>query len=135
MPIGKTKSQGWEIGLRRTFPIAPERAWELLTTQPGLGCWLGHGVEADFQPGTAFTTDENTVGKIRSYSAGELIRLTWQPSDWNFASTLQIRVLPARTGATLSFHQEKLQTGAQREAMRRHWLAVMDQLGKLIDGE
>ena len=29
---GKTKSQGWEIGVRRTFPISTENAWTLLTT-------------------------------------------------------------------------------------------------------
>ncbi len=133
MTTGKTKDQGWEIGLRRTFPIPPELAWEVLMTQPGLGCWLGHGVEASFEPGMTFKTDENTVGEIRSYAPGRLIRLTWQLDGWNFASTLQIRVIRARTGATISLHQEKLATGDQREAMHRHWSAVMEQLSHLID--
>lgn len=31
-PVGKTKTQGWEFGIRRTFPITPEQAWELLMT-------------------------------------------------------------------------------------------------------
>lgn len=135
MSAGKTQGQGWEIGLRRTFPIPPNRAWELLTTQPGLGCWLGHGVAADFTPGTRFQSDENTVGEIRSYRPGELIRLTWQPDGWNFASTLQLRVIPAHTGTTISFHHEKLENSDQRETMRQHWSAVMQQLRALIDAE
>jgi hypothetical protein len=33
-------------------------------------------------------------------------------------------VLPARIGATISVHHEKLQNGQQREAMRQRWAAM-----------
>jgi uncharacterized protein YndB with AHSA1/START domain len=134
-PVGKTKSQGWEIGVRRTFSISPRHAWELLMTQPGLGHWLGHGVKPDFAKGKSYKTDEGTTGEIRSYSEGSLIRLTWQPAKWDFASTLQIRVQPAKIGATISVHHEKLDDGERREAMRKHWSDALDKLGKLIEGK
>lgn len=133
---GKTKTQGWEFGLRRTFPISAEKAWEVLFTQPGLGYWLGEGVEPEkFQPGEAYTTKDGTTGDIRSYANGSMIRMTWRPVDWDFSSTLQVRVVPVKTGTTISFHHEKLETGDQREAMRLHWSAVMDKLEKLIDAK
>jgi len=131
-PVGKTKSQGWEIGVRRTLPIGTGRAWEMLTTQPGLGYWLGHGVKADFKKGDRYETNEKTTGDIRSFTEGSLIRMTWQPSEWDFASTLQIRIAPAKTGATISIHHEKLENGEQREAMRQHWSGVLDKLESLI---
>ena len=131
-PTGKTKSQGWEIGVRRTFPIGAGRAWLLLTTQPGLGLWLGQGIESGFKKGLNYQTGAGTTGEIRSYAEGSLIRLTWQPRDWDFASTLQIRVLPAKTGTTISIHHERLQNGDQREAMRLHWSAVLDKLEGLM---
>lgn len=130
--VGKTKSQGWEIGVRRTFAVGTGRLWEVLTTQPGLGYWLGTGVEVDFKKGDTYTTQEGTTGDIRSFEAGSLIRLTWQPKDWDFSSTLQIRVLPAKRGSTLSFHHEKLQDANQREAMHQHWMAVMEQFEALL---
>lgn len=133
-PVGKTKTQGWEIGVRRTFPIKAEKAWEVLMTQPGLGYWLGHGVEPRFKPGDTFETKEGTIGEIRSYNQGSMVRMRWQPRDWDFNSVLQIRVQPAKTGATISFHHEKLENGEQRVAMREHWMDVMDKLGKLISG-
>ncbi len=133
-PVGKTKGQGWEIGVRRTFPVGAGEMWTLLTTQPGLGYWLGQGVEADFNKGDTYETKEKTTGDIRSYEAGSLIRLTWQPYDWDFRSTLQIRVIPVKRGTTLSFHHEKLQDSDQREAMRLHWAAMMDKFGALIVG-
>jgi uncharacterized protein YndB with AHSA1/START domain len=131
-PVGKTKSQGWEIGVRRTFPVGTDKAWELLTTQPGLGYWLGRGVEPPFKKGYSYTTKEKTTGDIRSYSEGSLIRLTWQPSKWDFASTLQIQVAPAKKGATISIHHEKLENGEQREKMREHWSDVLDKLENLL---
>jgi uncharacterized protein YndB with AHSA1/START domain len=133
-PVGKTKTQGWEVGVRRTFAINTHEAWTLLTTQPGLGDWLGHGIDASaFAKGQTFTTDEGTQGEIRSYTHGSLIRMRWQPATWDFASTLQLRVLPAKTGATISIHHEQMRTGEQREAMRQHWTAVMDRLAARID--
>ncbi|MBI5931723.1 MAG: SRPBCC domain-containing protein [Chloroflexi bacterium] len=132
MPIGKTKGQGWEIGVRRTLPIGTNVAWELLMTQPGLGLWLGNGVTPDFKKGDTFKTAENTKGEIRGYDEGRMIRMRWQPEGWDFATTLQIRVLPAKRGATISFHHEKLANGEQREQMQRHWLEVLDQLEWLL---
>lgn len=133
VPVGLTKSQGWEIGVRRTFPMSAEKAWKLLMTPPGLGYWLGNGVGPAFQPGDAYTTQEGTTGFIRSYAEGSLIRLRWQPPGWDVASTLQIRVAPARTGATISIHHEKLQSAEQRDAMRLHWSDVLDRLGRLAE--
>jgi uncharacterized protein YndB with AHSA1/START domain len=132
MPTGKTKDQGWEIGVRRTFAITPEKAWELLTTQPGLGYWLGKGV-ASFKKGDSFETDEKTSGEIRSYSEGSLIRLRWQPKGSPTKSTLQVRVLPAKKGATISIHHEKLDNADEREAMQTHWSDVLDKIGKLAE--
>jgi uncharacterized protein YndB with AHSA1/START domain len=131
-PVGKTKTQGWEIGVRRTFPIRTDQAWELLMTQPGLGLWLGQSVESTFKKGDAYETADGTTGEIRGYSQGSLIRLTWQPRGQTMPSTLQIRVLPAKTGATISIHHEKLEDGEARKAMRDHWMAVMDKLAALI---
>ena len=131
-PVGKTKTQGWEIGVRRTFPIGTDKAWALLMTQPGLGLWLGQGVEPNFKKGDSYETSEGTTGEIRSYSQGSLIRMTWQPRGQTMPSTLQIRVLPAKTGATISIHHEKLADGEARKAMRDHWSAVMDRLQSIV---
>lgn len=130
--VGKTKTQGWEFGIRRTFPISKDEAWQLLMTSPGLDAWLGQGVELPFKKGEPYETRDKTVGEIRSYEEGSLIRMTWQPDEWNFASTLQIRVMEAKKGATISIHHEKLQNGGQREAMRRRWSGVLDKLSDLI---
>ncbi|MBA3868386.1 MAG: SRPBCC domain-containing protein [Anaerolineae bacterium] len=132
MPVGKTKGQGWEIGVRKTFPVGTGHLWEALMTQPGLGYWLGSGVEANFQKGDMYKTSEGTAGEIRSFKAGSLIRLTWQPKGANSPSTLQIRVIAAQRGSTLSIHHEKLMDAQQREAMHQHWSVVIKQFEILL---
>ena len=131
-PVGKTKTQGWEIGVQRTFPVATDEAWKTVMTQPGLGYWLGHGVKPDFKKGDTYKTDEGTTGEIRSYYEGSMIRMKWQPHNWDFASTLQVRIQPTKSGAKISFHHEKLEDGKQREQMHQHWSQVMDKLGDLL---
>src|SRR5689334_2997806 len=100
--VGLTKGQGWEIGVRKTFPVGTGRLWEVLTTQPGLGYWLGTCVNAEFEKGDTYKTAAGTTGDIRSFEAGRLIRMTWQLHDADSPSTLQIRVLAAKRGSTLS---------------------------------
>jgi uncharacterized protein YndB with AHSA1/START domain len=131
-PVGKTKGQGWEIGVRKTFPVGTGRLWEVLTTQPGLGYWLGTGVDADFHKGDTYKTVEGTTGDIRSFEVGSMIRMTWQPHNSEVISTLQIRVIAAKKGSTLSIHHEKLHDADQREAMRQHWSAVMSKFEALL---
>jgi hypothetical protein len=50
-PVGLTTSQGWEMGIRRTFPINTGQAWELMFTQPILGHWLDDKATLPFEKG------------------------------------------------------------------------------------
>ncbi len=130
-PVGFTKTQGWEIGVRRTLPLAADALWSVLMSQPGLGIWLGEGVPLPFEKKQSFTTADGIQCEIRSYEEGSLIRMRWQPMDWAEPSTLQLRVISAKTGATLAFHHEHLPDGDQREVMRAHWAGVINQLAAI----
>lgn len=41
--IGLTKTVGYQVGVRKTFPISQEQAWSLITAEEGLNAWLGGG--------------------------------------------------------------------------------------------
>lgn len=132
-PVGKTKDQGWEIGVRRTFPIDAEKAWEALITQPGLGLWLGD--DPDFIPkkDTDFHTVTGVKGYIVSVKQGTLLRMRWQPQDWTEPSTLQLRLIPDGNKTTISIHHERLADVAQREKMHKHWSQALDEFGRLLE--
>lgn len=127
-PVGKTKSQGWEIGVRRTLPLSPEQAWDAVLTALGFPPSVIYPEGEGVQKGLSFTTEDQTRVEIRSYVQYSLIRMKWQPENEVLRSTLQIRVRPAKTGTTISIHHEWLQNASQREAMRAHWTALLDRL-------
>ncbi|MFT4260145.1 SRPBCC domain-containing protein [Microbacterium sp.] len=127
---GLTKDSGWQMGVRRTFPIPPAFAWEFLMGD-GLSLWLGRTALGRV-PGEAYVTDEGVRGELRSRSEGRRVRLTWKPGEWSHDATLQLTVLPAATGTTIAFHQERLADAAEREQMLAHWTAVLDDIGAAI---
>ncbi len=124
--IGQTKSVGFQIGVRRTFPISQEQAWALITTTEGVRTWLGEDTPVIFEPGYKYHSKTGT-GEIRIVKPLEQLRLTWQKKEWSKPSTVQIRILPKEHNkTTISFHQEHLSDQTVREEMKGHWESVLD---------
>ena len=124
--VGKTKSQGWQVGVSRTLPVNEQAAWQKILSALYLD-WKDTA-KADYKKGDVFVLADGTQVEIRSCEYGELIRMKWQPKGWDNNSTLQVRVRPAKTGATISVHHEWLQNVEQREAMRLQWTNLLDKL-------
>ena len=128
--IGETKDAGWQVGLRRTVPHDADAVWALLLAPEGQRVWLG-GV-ADLEPGRPFAFEDGTRGEVRVHRPGSHVRLTWQPPELDEPSVVQVRVLPAKRGATLSFHQERLAGPQERAAMRERWERVAEALASRL---
>jgi uncharacterized protein YndB with AHSA1/START domain len=129
---GRAKDGTYQVGVRRTFATAPQDTWDALTSPEGLAIWLGG--EVSLVKGEAYQTAE-AAGEVRVVAPGSHVRLTWQPDGWAAASTIQVRVLPAAGGTTVSFHQERMPGAAERESMHRRWSAALDRLAALLVGE
>lgn len=131
---GRTKGAGWEIGVSKTVGHPIDEVWDFLTSAAGTALWLGHGVRELPGTGEPYETKEGTVGETRSYRPGDRIRLTWRPEDWDHDSTVQIAVNakgPDRT--TVTFHQERLTSAAERDRQRTHWRTVADAVVEALD--
>ncbi|QBD75987.1 SRPBCC domain-containing protein [Ktedonosporobacter rubrisoli] len=131
--VGQTKATGFQIGVRRTFSVSMQAAWNLLTSEQGLAIWLDAKPPLALREGETYTTVEGVTGEIRVINQGQNIRLTWQPPGWSRSSTVQVRTIPAGEYTTISFHQEWLPGPGQRERMRRHWQDVLARLKTLLE--
>jgi uncharacterized protein YndB with AHSA1/START domain len=132
--VGRTADVGYQIGVSRTIPFSEEAIWGLLLSPEGLATWLGGPIEVE--EGARYTLADGASGEVRVYKPWSHLRLTWQPPGWARASLVQVRVIPTKTGTTLSFHQEHLQDGAARTEMKGRWERVIEALtGKLKEGE
>lgn len=123
--VGHTAGAGWEIGARRTVAAEPEEVWALLRSPEGMEIWLGGPIT--LAPGP-YRLDDGTDGEVRVDEPGSHIRLTWRPPGWEQPSVVQVRVLPAATGATIAFHQERLEDAMARDLMRERWIGVAEAL-------
>lgn len=128
--VGKTADAGYQIGVRRTLPCGEEALWSLLLSPAGQAIWLGGAIELD--AGARYTLDDGTTGQVNVYKPWSHLRLTWQPQGWARPSTVQVRVMAARRGTTLSFHQEYLANGDARSAMKAHWEGVIERLATFL---
>lgn len=124
--VGQTASVGYQVGVRRTFPISQEEAWAFLTSSEGLKLWLGSLSFLNLHKGETFTTSEGISGEFRVVKPFQQLRLKWEKNEWEKPSTLQIRLLsdnPDKT--TISFHQENLDHPNTREQMKLYWEDVL----------
>jgi len=128
-PTGRTADAGWQAGARRTFPVGEREAWELLVSPQGQELWLGAAI--DLSAGGEYALPDGTRGELRAASDRHL-RLTWEAPGWSGESTVQVRVLPARSGASIAFHQERLADEAERERALARWRGVLDALGERL---
>ncbi len=111
--VGLTKDAGWQVGVRRTFPVTPERAWQVLMDGAGRELW------------------SESAGEVRARSDRHL-RVTWNHLLLDRPSRLQLRVEPAASGATVAVHQDMLSSDVERSAMKQHWSGVLERLGELL---
>ncbi|MEO6892466.1 MAG: SRPBCC domain-containing protein [Ktedonobacteraceae bacterium] len=123
--IGQTKAGGFQVGVRRTFPISVQDAWDFLTSEQGQCIWLGEPCLLHLTEGATYTLPSGTRGVIRVVNPGVNLRLTWQPQEWQKASTIQIRTIPSGANTVISFHQEELPGAKERASMRHHWEQVL----------
>jgi uncharacterized protein YndB with AHSA1/START domain len=126
---GQTKDAGFQFGLRKTFLVNAETAWDYLFTEEGLSIWLGTTKHADFELKKPFITEEGNEGTLNVLKPYSHVRLTWKKPGWADLSSLQIRVLDNKGKVTIAIHQDQLEDADMRDEAEVYWNGVMDKLG------
>lgn len=130
--VGLTKDVGWQIGVRRTLPIASAAAWRMVTSPEGVDLWLGGDPGLRWEKGKSYQLEDGSSGEVRVFTPDSNLRITWQPGDWARASTIQVRVVPKGEKTVIVFHQEHLPGPVEREERRQHFISALDGLERLI---
>ena len=131
--VGLTKDVGFQVGVRRTFNLTPEEAWEKLLSKKGKSIWLGKLISGDVSSDFGFRTKDGIEGKKRVFKPFSHFRIDYKKTEWTNQSMLQVRVIKMKdkTKATIRFHQEKLLDSNQREEMKKHWEAVLAKVAEI----
>ena len=126
--VGQTSGADFQIGVQKTLPVPPEKAWSLLVDSPGRMVWLGQTGPLEFRQGEKYRTADGTSGEIRSCVPGQRIRLTWNHAELTCPSTLQVTLVPSGGRTSVRFHQERLSSLEERELMRQRWRRALEEL-------
>ena len=125
--VGKTKDVGFQYGIRKTFPVSSEKAWDFLFSKNGLNIWLGQ-LKNELEIKKEYETENGIAGLVRVFKANSHIRLNWKLKNWKNMSTVQIRVIENTGKATIAIHQEKLLNIEQRAEMKEYWNEIMKEI-------
>ena len=128
---GLTKDSGWQAGVRRTLPVKPEAAWDFLLSPDAVRIWLGAAPTLPLAHGAEFKLKDGTRCKITILKPGSHIRMQWQPANYPKPAVLQVRVIPAASGTTFSFHQENLPDADARQQRIAFYENALEELGKM----
>jgi uncharacterized protein YndB with AHSA1/START domain len=130
-PVGLTKDVGWQFGIRKTFPRTAVELWDFLLSKKTTDVWLGKIRSMKWEVDTNFTTSKGDEGVITVLKPNSHLRMRWKQDGKAQYSALQVRVIKGVGRATLSFHVDKLANEKHREAMKKHWKEIMDELEAL----
>ena len=91
--------------------------WQALVDDPSALL----GVPLRLEPGACCEGTEGSEVRVRSLTPRVVTRLAWREPGWERSSTLQLRVLPAATGTTVSIAHEGLPDEEARLRLLPHW--------------
>ncbi|MBV2167509.1 MAG: SRPBCC domain-containing protein [Bdellovibrio sp.] len=128
---GRTLKGDYSIIVTRTFPVDAKKLWKLISSEQGMSLWLQPLSKVQLRIGNSFETEGGAFGEIRTLRAGQRVRLTWQETDWNKSTTVQVWILPRKGDkSVLVFQHEKLVDGRLRAPLRAHW---EEAIGAVLD--
>lgn len=125
--ISSRSSQN-QVNIECTFNHSLKQVWDFLFSKKGLVIWLGTWELDKWETGITFTTHSGTKGVVRVFSPYSHIRLSWQPTDWENATILQLRLVASGENTMIHIHQEKLNGHTQKTEMERYWTHVLEEL-------
>ncbi len=131
--VGKTKDVGFQFGIRQSFGVSAEKAWDFMFSDKGLKIWLGD-LKNDLVAKENYLTQNGIEGFVRVFKPNSHIRINWKKKDWTNISTVQVRIIEKGINKSIiSFHQEKLVDVKQREEMKKYWSEKMDRIASEME--
>jgi hypothetical protein len=134
-PVGLTKDTGWQIGVRRTLPVSPDKLWNFMVSMRGIELWLGKGDPFELQEGATYQLQDGTAGEVRVMKSLSHWRITRLPQDTEYQrpSIIQIRILDSGGKSILAFHEEHLPTEKERGNRKAFYLDAAETILSLIE--
>jgi hypothetical protein len=119
--------------VRKTLPLAPEKAWDFLLSREIIRIWLGTVPLFPLQVGSSFRLGDNTEVKITVLKPKSHMRLSFHAPGTERPSIVQVRVIPSGENTVFAFHQEQLPDREARQERKYYFQQVLDDFECLLN--
>lgn len=126
---GQNYKGEYSATITKSVTMTQNALWKLLTSSKGISAWLKPMGKFSLKPKNSFEVPGEIFGDVRTVVSPKRIRLSWQDSDWEKKTYVEIHVVgrPNKT-SMLVFSHDGLKTPAHKEKMRKHWRSAIDDL-------
>lgn len=113
----------------KTIAITQRKLWNFLMSPAGQKIWLKPLSPMKILLKEQYEAEGGIFGEIRTMKAPDRMRLTWQDSDWDKASVIQLLCHERPNGKTmLGIQHEKLKDLRLKKEMLAYWKEVLNKL-------
>ena len=114
----------------RAVPQPLDDVWQVLTTAAGAEALLGKGAELGGK-GEPWRSTDGSHGVVRSYHAGQQVRLSWHADEHAPSTLVELHLFPEGEGTRLSLRYQETPDAAVNANLRQRW---SDALGRIVTG-
>lgn len=115
------------LTVTKTIPISAVKLWKWLISDEGMAFWLKPLSQLSMKPKATYEIAGGIFGEIRTLKAPERIRMTWQDTDWEKATTLQVFIVPrSKNECLLVFNHDDIPNPKLKEGLRAYWRSIID---------
>jgi hypothetical protein len=129
---GSTADADFQIGVQKTLPLDADATWKLITSPAGARELIGSDVALPTEPGETVVSADGHEYELRTIQHGERMRFKRTNQETGEKSTVQLTLVPAKSGTSLHFHHEGLASGHERERMRDHWHEIAGKIMGIV---
>jgi uncharacterized protein YndB with AHSA1/START domain len=126
---GRNEKGEYSLTAGKTFPVEAKLLWNYLFSTEGLLVWLKPLSGFQLEKGFVYETEGGVFGEVRTFKSPERLRLTWQESDGERSTVVQLYVRKRPGGKSVLWVQhEKIRDGREKTRLRAHWKQVLEDL-------
>ncbi len=126
---GRNEKGEYSLTAGKTLPVDAKILWKYLFSPKGLQVWLKPLSGFKLAKGAMYETEGGVFGEVRTFKSPERLRLTWQESDADRSTVVQVYVKQRPHGKSAIWVQhEKIPNGREKARLREHWKQVLEDL-------
>jgi uncharacterized protein YndB with AHSA1/START domain len=130
---GRNEKGEYATVATKTIAVDSRDLWKFMTSHQGQSLWLRPLAPLKFHLKETFELEGGIFGEIRTIKAPLRMRLSWQDTDWNKPTVVQMTcVKRPHKKSILVVQHEKLKDARLKNQMRDHWKQVLQSIATAI---